>query len=82
MSHPKEKLLWLRECCSEFLSCKYFLLCTGKRGSTVLKDLKLVGEKIGSLGLGKWISVLAWLLRPSFRVKSTERAFLLLFGRY
>lgn len=37
-----------------------------------MKDLKLVGEKIGSLGLGKWISVLAWLLRPFSRVKSTE----------
>lgn len=29
-----------------------FFLPAGKRGSTVLKDLKLVSEKIGSLGLG------------------------------
>uniref|UniRef100_A0A452R0L8 Centrosomal protein 43 n=1 Tax=Ursus americanus TaxID=9643 RepID=A0A452R0L8_URSAM len=27
-----------------------------KRGNTVLKDLKLVSDKIGSLGLGNWIS--------------------------
>lgn len=51
MSHLKESLTWLREC-SEFHSCKSFFLPAGKRGSTVLKDLKLVSEKIGSLGLG------------------------------